>query len=392
MYVIHNGLIVTEEKILENHALVIDGKYIHAIVPNEEVKNWQNAEQVDANGAYITSGFIDIHSDYIETISAPRPTSLIDLNISLKETEKILINNGITTMFHSLSLYKTDMFSKNAMRTKENVQRLINLIHETSDDLHLIRHRLHARFEIDNTEGVDLLLENIEQNKVHLISFMDHTPGQGQYRNLQYYYDTIQGYRSISNNEIQTMIAEKQRAEIITPEQIKDITTLAVEKNIAVASHDDDHMEKLHLVQSFGTTISEFPITLDVARGAKQLGLYTVVGAPNVLLGKSHSGNLSAVEAIENDCADILCSDYYPSALLHAVFQLHKQYGYDLREMINKVTINPARAVKMEDEIGSIQVGKKADLLIIEEMDHGYPMLTKTMVDGLFITETNYRI
>ena len=392
MYVIHNGLIVTEEKILENHALVIDGKYIHAIVPNEEVQNWQNAEQVDANGAYITPGFIDIHSDYIETISAPRPTSLIDLNISLKETEKILINNGITTMFHSLSLYKTDMFSKNAMRTKENVQRLINLIHETSDDLHLIRHRLHARFEIDNTEGVDLLLENIEQNKVHLISFMDHTPGQGQYRNLQYYYDTIQGYRSISNNEIQTMIAEKQRAEIITPEQIKDITTLAVEKNIAVASHDDDHMEKLHLVQSFGTTISEFPITLDVARGAKQLGLYTVVGAPNVLLGKSHSGNLSAVEAIENDCADILCSDYYPSALLHAVFQLHKQYGYDLREMINKVTINPARAVKMEDEIGSIQVGKKADLLIIEEMDHGYPMLTKTMVDGLFITETNYRI
>jgi len=392
MYVIHNGLIVTEEKILENHALVIDGKYIHAIVPNEEVKNWQKAEQVDANGAYITPGFIDIHSDYIETISAPRPTSLIDLNISLKETEKILINNGITTMFHSLSLYKTDMFSKNAMRTKENVQRLINLIHETSDDLHLIRHRLHARFEIDNTEGVDLLLENIEQNKVHLISFMDHTPGQGQYRNLQYYYDTIQGYRSISNNEIQTMIAEKQRAEIITPEQIKDITTLAVERNIAVASHDDDHMEKLHLVQSFGTTISEFPITLDVARGAKQLGLYTVVGAPNVLLGKSHSGNLSAVEAIENDCADILCSDYYPSALLHAVFQLHKQYGYDLREMINKVTINPARAVKMEDEIGSIQVGKKADLLIIEEMDHGYPMLTKTMVDGLFITETNYRI
>lgn len=392
MYVIHNGLIVTEEKILENHALVIDGKYIHAIVPNEEVKNWQNAEQVDANGAYITPGFIDIHSDYIETISAPRPTSLIDLNISLKETEKILINNGITTMFHSLSLYKTDMFSKNAMRTKENVQRLINLIHETSDDLHLIRHRLHARFEIDNTEGVDLLLENIEQNKVHLISFMDHTPGQGQYRNLQYYYDTIQGYRSISNNEIQTMIAEKQRAEIITPEQIKDITTLAVEKNIAVASHDDDHMEKLHLVQSFGTTISEFPITLDVARGAKQLGLYTVVGAPNVLLGKSHSGNLSAVEAIENDCADILCSDYYPSALLHAVFQLHKQYGYDLREMINKVTINPARAVKMEDEIGSIQVGKKADLLMVEEMDHGYPMLTKTMVDGLFITETNYRI
>src|SRR5699024_11801700 len=118
------------------HELDIEGKYINRIVPDEKVENWQNAEQVDGNGAYITTRFIDIHSDYIETISAPMPTSLIDLNISLKETEKILINNGITTMFHSLSLYKTDMFSKNAMRTKENVQRLINLIHETSDDLH----------------------------------------------------------------------------------------------------------------------------------------------------------------------------------------------------------------------------------------------------------------
>src|SRR5699024_11033299 len=104
MYVIHNGLIVTEEKILENHALVIDGKYIHAIVPNEEVKNWQNAEQVDANGAYITPGIIDIHSDYIETISAPRPTSLIYLNISSKEKEKIVKKYGIKKKFQYLAI------------------------------------------------------------------------------------------------------------------------------------------------------------------------------------------------------------------------------------------------------------------------------------------------
>src|SRR5699024_10976367 len=119
------------------------------------------------------------------------------------------------------------------------------------------------------------------------------------------------------------------------------------------------------------------------AKEAKRLNFHTIVGAPNVLLGKSHSGNLSAVEAIEHDCADVLCSDYYPVALLHAVFNLHNKYGYDLHEMFKKVTINPAKAVQMDDEIGSIKRGKKADILIIEQMDDGYPMITKTMVDGV---------
>jgi alpha-D-ribose 1-methylphosphonate 5-triphosphate diphosphatase len=392
LYIIHNGKIVTEEEILEGHAIIVEGEGIHAIILEEEVINYPDAEFINAKGGYISPGFIDIHSDYIESIVSPRPTSMMDVNISLREAEKILISHGITTMFHSLSFYREDIFTHKPMRYPENVQRLVDAIDATHNELHLIRHRLHARFEIDNIGEVDRLVENIENGKVHLLSFMDHTPGQGQYRDLEVFRDTLKGYSEITDEEVNVIIAERQSSQLMTMEKIKEVSDLAISKNIAVASHDDDDIKKLELVKSLGTTISEFPITLEVAKKAKELGLQTIVGAPNVLLGGSHSGNLSAAEAIENNCVDILCSDYYPAALLHAIFELSEKYGNDLHRMFMMVTLNPAKAVRMDDELGSIKPGKKADILIIERMEDGYPMLTTTMVNGAVITTTNYRI
>ncbi|MFD2924008.1 phosphonate metabolism protein PhnM [Halobacillus naozhouensis] len=392
MYVIHNGQVVTEEAILDGHAVVVEGEIIQAIVPEEEVASYSNAQLIDARGGYISPGFIDIHSDYIETIASPRPTSMMNFNISLREAEKHLISHGITTMFHSLSFYREDAFSHKPIRYPENVQRMVDAIDETHHELHMIRHRLHARFEIDNIDEVDRLVQNIEEDKVHLLSFMDHTPGQGQYRNLEVYRETLQGYRDLTDDDVQTIIVERQNTEVMTMEKIKEVADFAIEKGIAVASHDDDDLHKLELVKEFGTTISEFPITLDVAKRASEMGLQTIVGAPNVLLGGSHSGNLSAAEAVEHHCADILCSDYYPAALLHAIFDLGEKHGNDLHSMFMMVTLNPAKAVRMNEEIGSIKAGKKADLIVIEKMEDGFPMLTNTMVNGALITTTNYRV
>jgi len=392
LYIIHNGKIITEEAILEGHAVVVEGEIIQAIIPQEVVFTYTDAQVIDARGGYISPGFIDIHSDYIETIASPRPTSMMDFNISLREAEKILISHGITTMFHSLSFYRDDIFTHKPMRNPNNIQRMVDAIDATHNELHLIRHRMHARFEIDNVDEIDTLVKNIEDGKVHLLSFMDHTPGQGQYRNLEVYRETLKGYRDISDDDVNVLIAERQSTEFLTIEKIKEVTDIAISRGIAVASHDDDELQKLELVKSFGTTISEFPITLEVAKKAKEIGLHTIAGAPNVLLGGSHSGNLSAVEAIANDCVDILCSDYYPAALLHAIFDLHEKHGNDLHKMFMMVSLNPAKAVKMDDELGSIKAGKKADILVIERMEDGYPMLTTTMVNGALITTTHYRI
>ncbi|SER26130.1 alpha-D-ribose 1-methylphosphonate 5-triphosphate diphosphatase [Gracilibacillus ureilyticus] len=391
MYIIHNGKIITEDSILTGHAVVVDGETIHALIEEDEINQFPEAELIDARGGYVSPGFIDIHSDYIETVASPRPNSVMDFNLSLREAEKILIGHGITTMFHSLSFYRKEKITRKHVRYPDNMQRMIDQIDETHHKLHMIRHRLHARFEMDNIDGIDQLIDNIRSDKVHLVSFMDHTPGQGQYRNLEIYRQNIKGHRNISDEEVNVLLAERKSTELITIEKITEVAELALSKGIAIASHDDDNVSKLELVKSYGTTISEFPVALEIAKKAKEHGLYTIVGAPNVLLGGSHSGNLSAAEAIDHGYADILCSDYYPAALLHAIFHLHDKQEQDLHKMFMMVTLNPAKAVSMDEEIGSIKIGKKADLLVIERMDDGYPMLTATMVNGQLMTTTNYR-
>ncbi|MGE7765004.1 phosphonate metabolism protein PhnM [Peribacillus sp. NPDC096540] len=392
MLLIKNGRIITENLILIGHDLLIKDDKICRIAPVGEIETSPEMEVLDALGGYVTPGFIDLHSDYIEHMTAPRPTSLMNFHLSLRETEKELITHGITTMFHSLSLYKSTEYAYKPIREPENVRKLIDLIDQTHKMKHLVRHRFHARYEIDNLEDIDNLKEYISEKKVHLVSFMDHTPGQGQYRHLEIYRNTLRGYNDYSDEAIDVMIQTHQVKEKLTIERMKEIALLARENNIAVASHDDDSKEKLELVHSFGTNISEFPITLEIARKAHEMGMYTIAGAPNVLLGGSHSGNLSASEAIQDGSIDILCSDYYPAALLHSMFELVDNHGMDLVDMFKLVTINPAKAVKMDDEIGSIHEGKKADILIIEKISGDFPVITSVIVDGKLIQKTNYRI
>lgn len=391
MYLLTNGQLVLENQILSEHAVVIENDCIVDIIPEQDAVKYKGYEILDANGGYISPGFVDIHSDYIEGIISPRPTSMMDFTLGIREAERILISHGITTMFHSLSIYKDDSFGKKPIRHSENVNRLINAINETHTSKHLIRNRMHARFEIDNIEQVDIFIQNIQEEKVHLISFMDHTPGQGQFRNLEIYRETLKGYNDISDAEIDEIITNGMKKNKITLEQMREISKIALDKNIAIASHDDDEIEKLTLVKSYGTSISEFPTSLEVAKAAKEMGLWTIAGAPNVMLGGSHSGNLCATEAIREDVIDILCSDYYPPALLHALFKLSEEHDMALHKMFQLVTLNPAKAVRMDDQIGSIKKGKKADIIIIEKMDDGYPVITASFVDGKLITRTNYR-
>jgi len=392
LFVITNGRLITEEAVLHGYDLLIEDDRITRIAPKGEIQFEEHLEVIDAAGGYVSPGFIDIHSDYIEHMAAPRPTSLMNFDLSLRETEKQLIAHGITTMFHSLSLFKGSDYEYKPIREPENVRKFIDLIDQTHKMKHLVRHRFHARFEIDNVEEIDNLKAYITENKVHLVSFMDHTPGQGQYRHLEVYRNTVKSYNNYSDASIDVLIHKHQTKEKLSFEDMKEIAQLAHDHDIAIASHDDDSVEKLELVHSFGTSISEFPITLEVAKRAQELGMYTIAGAPNVLLGGSHSGNLGAAEAIQNQSIDILCSDYYPAAMLHSIFELVDKYGLDLVDMVKLVTLNPAKAVKMDDEIGSIREGKKADLLIIEKITDDFPVITGVFVDGKLIQKTNYRI
>lgn len=387
MIAIINGKIVLEKEILEHHVVLIDQQVIVDIIPEEE---FQGAQDVyNAYGGYVTPGFIDIHSDHIESMAAPRPSSVMDMELAVYEFEKECCTHGITTMFHSVSIWEG--VGASVMRKPEHVKKLADIIEKSHSQLHLIHHRFHMRFEIDNLAQFPLMMEYLKENRVHLISFMDHTPGQGQYRNIEIYKNYVRSKKNMAEEEVEEEVKRRMGTEKLALSSIEEAANLAKKQGISIASHDDDTVEKLDIVKSFGATISEFPITLEVAAEAKKRGMYTVVGAPNILLGGSHSGNMSAADAIVAGVADILCSDYYPASLLHSIFMMEKQ-GQRIEDMVAKVTIHPARATGIDHIVGSIERGKKADLLIIRKLPNDLPAITDVFVDGTCIAQNHYRV
>ncbi len=388
--VIYNAQVVTPAEILPEAAVVIRGSSIAEVVQESAPeKRWPNAEYIDAEGAYLMPGFIDVHSDNIENLIQPRATSIMDFELAMREQEKQLANEGITTMYHSLSLMVPVSGVTKELRQKDNMLRLVNLIQNFHEGEHLIRHRFHCRYEITNLDLYPMLEDLIRQGKIQLLSFMDHTPGQGQYRDLVAFKKLMAG--GSSDQEKDEIIQRRMRREKLTDEQICRAARFAHEMGIPVASHDDDSIEKINFVtQQLHADISEFPVELEVAREAKRRGMKVVVGAPNVLMGYSHSGNLSALEAIENDCADILCSDYYPPAILHAVFRLAERCGLPLSKAVNMATYNPACALGISKDYGSVEPGKCADLILVSKKGK-VPVILSVFINGVCVSKLQYR-
>ncbi len=388
MIAIKNGRIVTPHQIIDGKTLLLEQDRILDICDFDGA-----AERViDAHGRYILPGMIDVHSDKIEQFIYPRPTARFPFELALKECEKELLQLGITTIYHSFSLYKDELLGKSPLRTKESVQEMAELIADIQNRSHLIHHRFHLRLEIDNVAAFPIAKEMISRHLVHEISFMDHTPGQGQYRNLEVYRDTVDKYHGMENEgkTFEEILEYHQNKEMLSFAQMQTLADLAHANHITVASHDDDSIEKLALNRRLGVDISEFPITEEVAQAAREMGFYTIAGAPNILLGGSHSGNMSAAQAIEKGCVDILCSDYFPQALLHSLFVMRDQYGQTLPDMVNRVSLHPARAMRIDQDYGSIEPGKKADLVIVDILD-GYPVVTHVLVDGKTTSRVEYR-
>ncbi len=232
-----------------------------------------------------------------------------------------------------------------------------------------------------------------------MLSFMDHTPGQGQYGDTDLFGQTLKGYRELSDKQVADIIKTQQTSKKLSLEQMLTLSELAHSRGIAVASHDDDSLEKLDSMERLEVAISEFPITLDVAKSARSRGMHTLAGAPNVLMGRSHSGNLSAREAVSEGAIDILCSDYYPAALLSAVFILHHEVGLPLHKAFALVTSKPAQAAGIADKVGSIAIGKRADIIVVRELPANegglaktIPVVTDVLVGGNCVHQSRYPV
>jgi alpha-D-ribose 1-methylphosphonate 5-triphosphate diphosphatase len=381
-----NANVVLADEVVEDSCVTIEDGVIMRIDGDTD----NNGPVIDAQGAYLMPGMIDVHSDNIEQVIVPRAGSVMDIAFALREQERQLVNNGITTMYHSLSVWKTSGRQKAAREDgfqKKMVREIVNM----ADSPRLITHMVHIRFDLLNIEAIPVIIEMLNDGYVSLLSFMDHTPGQGQYRDLEKHGAYLKILNpSLSEAEIYERMEMRMRADKVPQEKLIDIARLAKSAGVSIASHDDDSVTKVDFVKNMlNATISEFPVELDVARYARNSGMATLGGAANVMLGKSHSGNLSAVEGVLDGCITMLCSDYYPPSMLPAVFKLHREYGIPLHDCVQLVTLAPAKAAGIDGSVGSVEEGKRADLILVDASGE-YPRLMTAITNGEIASTVNY--
>ncbi|WP_054028259.1 alpha-D-ribose 1-methylphosphonate 5-triphosphate diphosphatase [Bacillus sp. FJAT-28004] len=379
--IVTNGKVVLPDQIADAAIAIVDGRIDAVLLDEMAVVNWirrhPKSISIDAKQRYVLPGLIDIHCDAIEKEVQPRPNTLFPLDMAFLEFERKLPVHGITTMYHSLSLGVGL-----SLRGDHLLTGMIEHINSYRNRRSMIRNRIHLRFEVSHLAGMPIVERFLNERSIDYLSFMDHSPGQGQYREPGSFERYVMKNQGIGLDEVRIIVEDLiQRRQLVSGDHLKHLSKLAAKAGIAIASHDDDSTEKVDESVSYGISVCEFPINLETAQYASKRGLRVCVGAPNVVRGASHDKNLKAVDAITVNAADILCSDYHPSSMLAAVFKLADEGIAALPAAVRMVSLHPAQALGADKDIGSIELGKAADLIIVDRYD-GLPWVTTTIVGG----------
>ena len=343
----------------------------------EEVTDYKiKAIGYDVGNSLIVPGFVDLHSDAVEKEIEPRPGAHFPIRSALVELDKKLAMSGITTMYHAVGFNDAAL---TGYRATEVAAQIIRLIHEANSEQLVLDNLVHARFEVTSFDSIGTIKKLIDDRCVQLLSVMDHTPGQGQFKSIETWKKFHLPVYKISEKEADEIIREKQRGKERSFSVVQDLLNYGTEHNLILLSHDDDTRQKINLVKELGVTISEFPLDVDVAGYAKANGIATGMGAPNVVRGQSQSGNVSARDLILENSCDFLCSDYHPSSMLQAPYTIHNEMSLPLNQCFDMVTSRPAELVGMTDR-GEIAADKIADIVVIE--DQLVPKVVLTLKEG----------
>ncbi|MDD2934468.1 MAG: alpha-D-ribose 1-methylphosphonate 5-triphosphate diphosphatase [Methylotenera sp.] len=358
IYITH-AEVVLENEVLNDASVLIENGIISAINPQQV----SGAEEVNLRGQTLIPGMIDLHCDALEKEVEPRPNVHFPLDFACAQADKRNAAAGVTTVFHSLSFANHELGVRNNAFAAE----IARAVHAWQPHA-LVDNRVHCRYEVTDPTAPEVLLDLMQKGDMHLFSVMDHSPGQGQFKDIAAFRNYLARTYKKTDAELDALLAEKAIQSEGAMQRIEVLIEAAHAHGIRVASHDDDTPEKVDTVHGLGVSISEFPINLAAAQAAKANGMFTVFGAPNILRGKSQSGSMRALDAVKENVADCLCADYAPAALIVAIFRLPELAGISLADAIRLVTSNPARAAGLDDR-GSIAVGKRADLVAVAHIN-----------------------
>jgi len=372
--VVRNATIVTATEVFNGYAHVEDGRIV------EVGAGAGPASGVDFEGDYLLPGLVELHTDHLEAHYMPRPAVMWRAGSAVLAYDAQIAAAGITTVFDSFRVGMDEYESRNV---GEKVEPLAAAV-KSAAAAGLLRaeHLTHLRCEVPAPNVVEFLQSYLQSHKTELISLMDHTPGQRQFRDLDKYFLYYSGKSGRSISDLAEVAKERQRvgAERAAVNRPR-IVEIAKAHGVTLASHDDTTLEEVAEAHRDGVSIAEFPTTLEAAHASRLVGMATVMGAPNVVRGGSHSGNASARELAEAGELDILSSDYVPGALLMAAFRLaDAPHVGGLPGAIRLVSKAPAEATGLHDR-GEIALGRRADLLRVT-VHEGEPVVRAVWREG----------
>jgi alpha-D-ribose 1-methylphosphonate 5-triphosphate diphosphatase len=318
----------------------------------------------DCDGDYLLPGLIELHTDHLETHYAPRPKVRWNPIAAVQAHDAQIACAGITTVFDAL---RVGMDEDADLRYPD--MRILADAIETGKKEDRLRadHFIHLRCEVSAVDVMNAFKVFEDDNSIRLISLMDHTPGQRQFVSLDAYKIYFQGKKGFSDEQMEAFIKHRQEsASKHAPENRKRLSTIAQKRGISIASHDDATKAHVDEAIDLNTKIAEFPTTREAAKASHEAGMAVLMGAPNVVRGGSHSGNVSAKELAEAGHLDVLSSDYIPASLVQAAFQLADDIeAISLPKAIAAVTSTPAKAIGLNDR-GSLEQGLRADLIQVK--------------------------
>lgn len=370
-----NARIVLTDEVINGHLAVRDGRIVD--VGSGPVRALAASEDMD--GDMLMPGLVELHTDHIEGHYIPRPKVLWNKMAAIQAHDAQIAASGITTVFDALRV-GTD---ENATLKAEDMAEMADAIDRAARENRLrADHLIHLRCEVSAADVVEGFHKLADNPRLKLASLMDHAPGQRQFANLDAYRLYYQKKLRLSDTEFEAF-SQKRLAESAAYAESSRRTIAAAcgGRGIAIASHDDATKVHVDEAVALGTAVAEFPTTREAAEASKAAGLHVLMGAPNIVRGGSHSGNVSAIDLLQNDLLDILSSDYVPFSLLQAVFVLVETGEVDCPTAVRLVSANPARAVGLDDR-GEIRVGRRADLVRVRPIEGEPPVVRSVWREG----------
>ncbi len=371
--ILTNARVVLPEEVVQGTVVVRDGRIA-------EIAGGTTARGDDLDGDWLIPGIVELHTDHLESHYAPRPKVRWNPLASVQAHDAQVAASGITTVFDALRVgldHDHDPLGNADMRG------LADAIEAgVAGDRLRADHFIHLRCEVSAPDALEGFLMFEADPRVRLVSLMDHTPGQRQFSSIEHFKAFYLGRDGITEEALLGMIESRTAlSNTYAARHRAEIAARCRAAGIVLASHDDATAGHVREGIGHGVAIAEFPTTFEAAEAARDGGLAILMGAPNVVRGGSHSGNVAARALLERGLLDILSSDYVPFSLIHAAFMVAGgEGGIGVPAAIATITRNPAAAAGLDDR-GAIEPGRRADLVRVR-LDHEVPLVRAVWREG----------